>query len=94
MLITIASSRAPKVNGVKNAARLLAERFFAGTISLRFETLDAQSGVADTPVSIEEMMTGAQHRAKSVYHPVPDERSLHAELGQQAAIVCVCHDAS
>lgn len=78
MLITIASTRAPKVNGVKNAARLLAERFTAGAETLRFETLDAQSGVADTPVSIEEMMTGARHRAASVFHTVPDERSLSA----------------
>jgi inosine/xanthosine triphosphatase len=78
MLIIIASTRTPKVNGVMNAARLLAERFTESREEIRFETLEAKSGVSDTPLSIEEMMTGARNRAKSVFHTVPDERSLSA----------------
>ncbi len=65
MLIRIASTRAPKVNGVKRAFEKIAPHFSFGDV--RFESVAAESNVAATPRSIEELMTGAQFRAHTVF---------------------------
>jgi len=68
MLITIASTRTPKVNGVKNAVNKLASHFGIDPSSIRFETRQVNSGVSDTPSSIDELMLGAKQRALSSFN--------------------------
>jgi inosine/xanthosine triphosphatase len=76
MLIIIASTRTPKVNGVTKAVLALAPRFGIDAASIRFETCETPSGVSDTPVSISELMSGARQRASAAFRPQPDERTL------------------
>jgi inosine/xanthosine triphosphatase len=67
MKIIIASTRAPKVNGVKKAVERLATLFSIDQNSILFEMLEASSGVSDTPLSIDELMCGARQRAQRVF---------------------------
>lgn len=67
MLVIIASTRTPKINGVTNAFRSVAPAFGLDPASFRFETKPAESGVAETPMSIEETMRGARQRAEQVF---------------------------
>lgn len=76
MLITIASTRTPKVNGVTKAVLALAGRFGIDPAVIRFESREAASGVSDTPLSIKELMSGARQRAASVFQPLAGEPSL------------------
>lgn len=67
MIIRIASTRTPKVNGVKKAVEKVVRHFHFDHSTISFETLQAASGVSDTPTSIDELMTGARQRAQSVF---------------------------
>ncbi|MCK9409235.1 MAG: inosine/xanthosine triphosphatase [Bacteroidetes bacterium] len=89
MLITIASTRIPKVNGVKKAVLALTQKFGIDSSTIRFESQEAASGVADTPASIDELMTGARQRAKTVFQPLKDERSL--SIGVEGGLFRVDH---
>lgn len=73
MVIIIASTRAPKVNGVKKAFKKLSPLFGIDELSIRFESVETVSGVSDTPISIEELMRGARQRAQSAFRNRQDE---------------------
>ncbi|HTX18600.1 MAG TPA: inosine/xanthosine triphosphatase [Bacteroidota bacterium] len=62
MIVLIASTRTPKINGVKRAfRRLTGEKEFPAIL---FESISVESGVKDTPLSVDELMTGARQRAE------------------------------
>lgn len=63
MKVIIASVRAPKVNGVKRAFRRLSDR--AEFRDIVFEPMEIESGVQATPLSVEELLTGARRRAEA-----------------------------
>ena len=65
MKIVIASTRAPKVNGVQRALRKISALNNFGDIAV--ESMSVESGVAATPLSIEELMRGARQRAEVVF---------------------------
>jgi Uncharacterized conserved protein len=65
MRVVIASMRAPKVNGVQRAFRKLSH--LSPFNDLVFETMQIESGVQATPLSISELMTGAQRRAEAAF---------------------------
>jgi len=67
MKLIIASTRTPKVNGVKKAVAQLSTIFQLDLSSIQYETKETTSGVADTPLSIEETMLGSRQRASSVF---------------------------
>lgn len=76
LLIIVASTRVPKVNGVRRAMhRLLGSSDHAADL-FRIETTEAASGVSDTPRSIDEMMRGAENRARSVHRSSSTEKIL------------------
>lgn len=72
MVIQIASTRIPKVNGVKKAVNRLSEKFHHPFGAISFESADIPSGVSDTPRSIDELMRGAQNRAEKIF-----QRNVH-----------------
>ena len=79
MKVIIASQRVPKVNGVKRAFVKLAH--LTEFQNITFETLPAESGVKATPLSMDELLTGARRRAEAVFpkrgsHDEPRERTL------------------
>ncbi len=63
MKVIIASLRAPKVNGVKRAFLRLSAH--PGFQDITFETLQIESGVNATPLSVEELLKGARQRAEA-----------------------------
>jgi inosine/xanthosine triphosphatase len=65
MRVVIASMRAPKVNGVQRAFRKLSH--LTSFNDVVFETMEVESGVQATPLSISELMTGAQQRAEAAF---------------------------
>lgn len=67
MIVRIASTRPPKINGVRRALEQLSARFGIPFSSIRIVSVDAASAVADTPVSVSELMRGAEHRARSIF---------------------------
>jgi inosine/xanthosine triphosphatase len=71
MNIIIASTRIPKINGVKKAVEKISSHFGVDPSSITFISVEAQSGVADTPKSTEESMLGAKQRARSIF---PNDR--------------------
>lgn len=71
MKVVIASTRAPKVNGVQRAVRKLAHIYPLGEII--FESMAVESGVSATPLTIDELLTGAYHRAKAAYEAAQEQ---------------------
>ncbi|MFA6469774.1 MAG: inosine/xanthosine triphosphatase [Bacteroidota bacterium] len=67
MLIIIASTRTPKVNGVKKAIMKLSSHFGFDPSVVHYDTRQVGSGVPDTPTSAEELMLGAQQRAAAAF---------------------------
>ena len=65
MKVVIASKRAPKVNGVQRAFRKLADVYALGDVA--FESISVESGVSATPLSVDELLKGAEQRAKSAF---------------------------
>ena len=78
MNVAIASTRAPKVAGVQRAFLKAASMLPASAGVVVFTSHAVESGVADTPTSLEELTSGALLRA----------RTLSARLGA-AADLCV-----
>jgi inosine/xanthosine triphosphatase len=74
MFIIIASTRIPKINGVKKAVGRISSHFGIDQTSISFVSVEAQSGVSDTPKSIEELMLGAEQRAKKAFQKKDTER--------------------
>lgn len=81
MLIRIASTRVPKVNGVKRAFKKISKHFPIQDSSFFFETQQSESGVSDTPKSIEELISGAQQRARNVFEEGRISLSIGVEGG-------------
>ena len=65
MKVLIASMRAPKVNGVQRAFRKLSHIVPFDVVI--FEPMSVESGVQATPLSIDELMTGARQRAETAF---------------------------
>ena len=57
--------RAPKVNGVQRAFQKLSH--IPQFNNIVFEPMHIESGVQATPLSIDELMTGARQRAETAY---------------------------
>ena len=76
MKIIIASTRIPKVNGVKKAVMKLSALFAIDASSVQFEMSEAKSGVSDTPMTVDESMRGAKQRALGVFHSNEHETVL------------------
>ncbi len=74
MIIRIASTRPPKVNGVRRAVELLSGQFDIPFSGIVFESKESGSTVANTPMSIGELMQGAEFRAKNIFHNEGSDR--------------------
>jgi inosine/xanthosine triphosphatase len=78
MIVIIASTRQPKVNGVKRAVKKVCRQFHVPLDEIEYKTVQVESGVSDTPKSIEELMQGARQRAEAVFKKSSTERVLSA----------------
>jgi len=76
MIIIIASTRVPKINGVKRAVEKISSHFGIDRTSISYTSVEAHSGVSDTPKSIDELMRGAQQRAQFVFRENGTEKVL------------------
>ncbi|MCX6136473.1 MAG: inosine/xanthosine triphosphatase [Ignavibacteriales bacterium] len=63
----LATRRQPKINGIRRGFAEVLELFANDADSIPFETMEIESGVAATPLSIQELMDGAATRARSAY---------------------------
>lgn len=68
MNVRIASTRAPKVRGVRRAFEKLASPFHFSFQHIQFHPLHTSSGVSDTPKSIQELLLGAKQRAEAIFN--------------------------
>jgi inosine/xanthosine triphosphatase len=73
MKVLIASMRAPKVNGVKRAFQKLSH--IPPFNIIHFEPMQIESGVQATPLSIDELMTGARQRAETAFSIAGSKRT-------------------
>jgi non-canonical (house-cleaning) NTP pyrophosphatase len=64
--VVIASVRDPKVNGVMKGFRRAAAHFHFSQ-EITFDTMDIPSGVAATPLTLDELIMGAKGRAEHAY---------------------------
>jgi len=64
-IIAIGSKRGPKINGVKQALEFVSP-FFPPATEFELVGLEVDSGVSPTPLSHEELMRGARHRAETL----------------------------
>jgi inosine/xanthosine triphosphatase len=83
MIIIIASTRLPKINGVKKALDRVSHFIQPDMLPVHFESTEGESGVSDMPVTLQEMIAGATNRAKSAFRPAENETviSLGVEGG-------------
>ncbi|MBI2428468.1 MAG: DUF84 family protein [Ignavibacteriales bacterium] len=81
MIIRIASTRLPKVNGVKKAVEKLIRHFHMRETEVQFETTQGKSGVSEMPLTLEETMRGARQRAESIFEPGKVDISVGVEGG-------------
>ena len=65
MRVAIASTRSPKVNGEKRAFQKLSH--IPPFEQIVIEPMQVESGVQATPLSVDELMTGARQRAESAF---------------------------
>jgi inosine/xanthosine triphosphatase len=65
--VIIASTRTPKVEGTKRGIVRAASALALDASSLTFTSVEAPSGVSDTPKSINELLEGARNRSVSVF---------------------------
>ncbi len=68
MVIGIASTRKPKVEAVKSVFTRLAPRLGAKSESLIFLEFEIESGVEETPTSLERLLQGARARGINLWH--------------------------
>ncbi|MGE5316186.1 MAG: DUF84 family protein [Acidobacteriota bacterium] len=76
MNVAIASTRLPKVNGVQRAFRKASALLPVPFEAISFTAHRIESGVADTPVSIEELTEGALKRASALMDKLNGEANL------------------
>ncbi|MFZ4619075.1 MAG: DUF84 family protein [Bacteroidota bacterium] len=72
MHIIIASTRSPKIQGVKRAVERLDHFTVDGSSPFTFESVEAVSGVSDMPRSLEEIILGAKNRAVNAFRAETD----------------------
>ncbi len=65
MKVVIASKRAPKVNGVLRAFQKISHHPEFNAVV--FEPMEIESGVNATPLTVDELLTGARQRAEAAY---------------------------
>jgi inosine/xanthosine triphosphatase len=65
ILIAVGSTRRPKLNAVREALTVLGSRL-NDNAQFDIASVDVASGVRHTPLSREDMMTGARHRAEEL----------------------------
>jgi inosine/xanthosine triphosphatase len=63
--IAVGSSRSPKLNAVREALAVIASRLHSNC-QFDIASVDVPSGVRHTPLSREDMMIGARHRAEEL----------------------------
>ena len=64
MRIAIGSTRAPKVEAVKEAWGIFSSKILtAGDEEVEFASFDMPTQIPDMPISVEQLMTGARERA-------------------------------
>ncbi|MDE3057865.1 MAG: DUF84 family protein [Bacteroidota bacterium] len=80
MIIAIASTRAPKVNGVKRAFEKLNGKFLPADGRLSFESIESDSGVSATPTSLAEVMKGARNRADRVFQTLRARAGVNEDI--------------
>lgn len=78
MIIAVASTRKSKVDAVRAAMGRLAP-LLNGDAETRIEESDVDSGVAETPVTIEELVQGARNRSRTLCERYRTEQR-HADL--------------
>ena len=72
MIIAIASENKPKVSACKKVFNQLKNEFIESEqISFIIKRID--SGVADMPMSLDDLMTGAKNRTEKLYHILKNE---------------------
>lgn len=81
MIIRIASTRSPKVNGVKKAFEKVLQHFHISNLKYHFETVATESGVSNTPRSLSELLTGAKNRAEKIFERGVTDFSVGVEGG-------------
>lgn len=77
MRIAIGSTRKPKVDAVKSAMARITKILELAPLRISFLPREVESGIANTPLSLTEMMAGAFNRAENL-------KSLLAEEGNTA----------
>lgn len=82
--IIIASTRIPKVEGVRRAVETIAGHFGHGRDDFEFVSIEAKSGVPDTPTSIDELISGSRHRARSAFRP--DGTAIVLSIGVEGGL--------
>ncbi len=87
MLIIIASTRAPKINGVKRAIERLMPLFIPEQLPVHYDSVEAVSGVSEMPLTQDETIRGAKNRAANAFRRSADEQviSIGVEGGLFAA---------
>ncbi len=87
MIIAIASTRAPKVAGVQRAFKKAALMLPGSGLDIVFTTHTVDSGVADTPASIEALTLGALSRARTLFTRLGGACDLC--VGVEGGLYCV-----
>ncbi len=64
--IAVGTTRAPKVDGIKEGLAECATRYSELAVPIEFVLEKTESGVSDMPLSIEETMDGARNRANNL----------------------------
>lgn len=65
--ILIGSNRKPKIDGVKNGVKKVCNHFNLKFRNIIFKIIEAESGVSETPLCLEELQIGAMNRAKNIF---------------------------
>jgi inosine/xanthosine triphosphatase len=65
IFVAVGSTRRPKLNAVREALTVMGSRL-DGDAQFDIASVDVPSGVRHTPLSREDMMTGARHRAEEL----------------------------
>ena len=76
MRIAIGSTRAPKVEAVKEAWSIFSSKILtAGDEEIEFAPFDVPTGATQMPVAVEQLMTGARERADRLMLQLKRERA-------------------
>jgi inosine/xanthosine triphosphatase len=76
MRIIIASTRAPKINGVKRAIERLMPLIIPEQLPVHVESVEAVSGISEMPLTLDETIRGAKNRAANAFRRSADEQVI------------------